>query len=62
MKRCIICGCQIENGVNGCTYLTDCFKCHGGPPHYAPPIKAEPTYTEEELNALEDRCLNDCTE
>lgn len=62
VKRCITCGCEIVNGVNGCTYLSDCFTCHGGYPRYAPPVKAEPTYTAEELDALEDRCLNDCTD
>lgn len=63
MKRCIKCGCEIVNGVNGCGLLSDCFSCHGGPPSYPVPIvRMYPKYSSEDLDALEDRCLSDCTD
>ena len=34
MKKCVKCGCEIENGVNGCMIMAECFKCHGGYPKY----------------------------
>lgn len=63
MKRCVKCGCEIVLGVNGCSFLPDCYSCHGGPPSYpAPVVKRCPDYTAEDLYALEDRCLSDCTD
>ena len=58
MKRCIKCGSEIINGINGCEILNERFACHGGYPKYAPTSKRE-TYSWDELDALEDRCIND---
>lgn len=58
MKKCIKCGSEITNGINGCAALNECFACHGGYPKYAPASKRE-TYSWDELDALEDRCIND---
>jgi len=57
MKRCIKCGSEIINGINGCEILNECFTCHGGYPKYAPTSKRE-TYSWDELDAIEDRCIN----
>lgn len=63
MKHCNKCGCAIVPGVNGCTFLPDCYSCHGGPPSYpAPIVRAYPEYSADELDALEERCLHDCTD
>ena len=58
MKKCIRCGIEIINGINGCEILNECFTCHGGYPKYTPASKRE-TYSWDELDALEDRCIND---
>ena len=60
MKRCKTCGCEIVYGVNGCMMLDDCNKCHG-PVHYPAPIEIDPFEyaTCDDLDALEDRCLDD---
>lgn len=59
MKKCIKCGCEIVNGVNGCMLMNDCFGCHGGYPKYPKPIRAKFEISWSELDYLEDRCLND---
>ena len=58
MKKCIRCGTEIINGINGCEILNECFTCHGGYPKYTPASKGE-TDSWDELDALEDRCIND---
>ena len=46
LKRCAICGCEIENGVNGCNWYDTCFKCK--PIHYyQKPITVLPDNMEE---------------
>lgn len=40
-------------------FLDVCFACNGGHSRYPKPVKVEPQYTAEELDALEDRCMND---
>lgn len=35
VKKCIKCGKEIVNGVNGCMLLNKCFDCHGGYPDYS---------------------------
>lgn len=62
MKRCIKCGREIINGVNGCQLLKDCFECHGGFPKYPAPTTERETVGWIELDALEDRCINDWEE
>lgn len=58
MKRCIKCGCEIENGVNGCTLMQDCFTCHGGYPVYpAPVVKVYPDSLDY-LDYAENCCLD----
>lgn len=58
MRKCKTCGCEIENGVNGCRMYDECFNCH--------PIKynkvrsentVQPSY--DEMNWLEGRCLDE---
>ena len=58
VKKCKTCGCEIENGVNGCRMYDECFNCH--------PIKynkvrsentVQPSY--DEMNWLEGRCLDE---
>ncbi len=61
MKICSVCGKEIINGINGCQLMKECFDCHGGFPKYAPPTKRE-TVSWSELDALEDRCINDLEE
>lgn len=64
MKKCSVCGCEIINGVNGCTMMSDCFSCHVGYPKYPAPVHVNPfsLLSVEDLDKLEDRCLGDCTE
>lgn len=57
MKHCVKCGCEIVNGVNGCMMLDECFTCHG-PVYYPKPIEVKP-FENADLDALEDRCLDD---
>lgn len=60
MKKCIICGKEIINGVNGCMLLDDCFDCHGGYPKYAPATARETVdYDDDRLNYLEAMCVRD---
>ena len=59
MKRCIKCGCEIENGTNGCMMLPDCFKCHGGYPDYSKSVSTRTEISLDELDAIEARCLGD---
>lgn len=60
MKICSKCGKEIIYGINGCQMMNECFECHGGFPQYA---KATGRYvkviSEDELDAMEDRCLRD---
>ena len=58
MKHCYKCGCEIINGMNGCTLMAECFICHQGPPHYPKPIAVAYLGTLEDLDSLEDRCLD----
>lgn len=58
MKKCIKCGSEITNGINGCEALNECFVCHGGYPKYAPAVTKRESYSWDELDALEDRCIN----
>ena len=54
------CGKEIVDGVNGCQLLDECFICHGGYPKYAKSCTTSGGYLSwEELDILEDRCLND---
>lgn len=47
MKICRICGKEIINGVNGCTFAGDiCFDCKPVRFDLAPARVAEPTYEE----------------
>ena len=59
MRRCIKCGTEIINGINGCAALNECIACHGGYPKYAPAVTKRESYSWDELDALEDRCIND---
>lgn len=61
MKTCEKCGCKIENGVNGCMIMNECFRCHGGYPKY-PKTEKKPfgwNLTEAEIDGLESRCIRD---
>ena len=59
MRRCSKCGEEIVNGVNGCSFMTICFRCNGGPPEYPDPIViAGPIYDEEDIDELEDLILD----
>ena len=62
MKTCVICGMEIINGVNGCMIMNECFDCHGGYPKYPAPRQMIETISWSELDALEDRCVNDWEE
>ena len=62
MKKCIKCGCEIINGINGCQLMKECFNCHGGYPKYLAPRQINETVDWNELDALEDRCLHDWTD
>ena len=62
MKRCIVCGTEITNGINGCQLLKECFDCHGGFPKYSAPIQVKETVSWNKLDALEDRCIRDWDE
>lgn len=56
MKICRICGKEIIDGVNGCTFAGDvCFDCKPVRFDLAPPRKAEPTI--EECDYWENRIL-----
>lgn len=60
MKQCCKCGCKIENGVNGCMLMNECFDCHGGYPKYPKPTP-KPfgwNFTDSEIDYLEGRCLS----
>ena len=35
MKKCVRCGREIVNGINGCMLLNECFCCNGGYPNYS---------------------------
>lgn len=59
MKTCVICGKEIVNGINGCQLMKECFDCHGGFPKYPAPRQMRETVSWDELDALEDRCVND---
>lgn len=61
MKKCIKCGREIVNGVNGCQMLAECFKCRGGYPDYSRNKSNFHWGREnwEDLDALEDRCIRD---
>lgn len=61
MRTCEKCGCEIENGVNGCMLLNECFKCHGGFPRYPKPSEKPIIWnlSEAEINYLESRCVRD---
>ena len=61
MRKCVICGCDIEYGINGCMLMNECFKCHGGFPKYPKPT-AKPfgwNLSDSELDDLEGRCIDD---
>ena len=58
MKRCIKCGCEIVNGVNGCTLMDDCISCHGGFPVYPAPVVVTVPDSLEYLDYAEGRCLD----
>lgn len=58
MKHCAKCGCEIVNGKNGCSLLDTCFTCNGGYPRYPAPVEVNP-FESADLDALEDRCLDD---
>lgn len=62
MKTCVICGKEIINGINGCQIMKECFDCHGGYPKYPAPRQMRETISWDELDALEDRCINDWEE
>lgn len=62
MKKCVKCGNEIVNGVNGCMIMNECFDCHGGFPKYPAPRLVRETVTWNELDALEDRCVRDWEE
>lgn len=62
MKTCVICGKEIINGINGCQIMKECFDCHGGYPKYPPATKCDEVTSWDELDALEDRCVNDWEE
>ena len=62
MKRCIVCGKEIINGINGCVIMNECFDCHGGYPKYPAPTQVIETGSWDELDALEDRCVRDWDE
>lgn len=61
MKRCITCGKEIINGINGCQMMNECFDCHGGYPDYSR-NKSNFHWNNgswNDLDAVEDRCLGD---
>ena len=61
MKTCLRCGKEIIYGVNGCQMMNICFKCNGGFPDYSR-NKSNFHWNSanlDELDALEDRCIND---
>lgn len=59
MRVCKKCGCPIVYGVNGAMFLGDiCYTCNGGLPRYPKPVVGTPTYSDADLDALEDRCLD----
>ena len=58
MKKCIKCGAEIVNGVNGCTLMQDCFSCHGGFPLYPAPIVRELSDDLDYIDYAEGRCLD----
>lgn len=59
MKKCIKCGKVIVPGVNGCSFLDECFDCHGGYPKYTAPFTGVSiTFSPEDLDSLEDGCLD----
>ncbi len=61
MKKCIKCGKEIINGINGCQMMKECFDCHGGCPDYSR-NKSNfrwNTGSGADLDVAEDRCLGD---
>ena len=58
MKRCVKCGCDIVNGVNGCGLMDDCFSCHGGFPVYPAPVVVAAHDSPDYLDYAENRCLS----
>ena len=58
MKRCIKCGCEIVNGVNGCGLMDDCFSWHGGFPVYPAPVAVAVPDSPDYLDYAESRCLD----
>ena len=61
MKKCVKCGREIVNGVNGCQMMDECFECHGGYPDYSRNkfIFHWSKANWDNLDALEDRCIRD---
>lgn len=57
-KICKKCGKDITYGINGCMLMDVCFECYGGFPKYAPAHKTS-SYSWDDMDALEDRCIND---
>ena len=61
MKICRNCGVEIINGQNGCQLMGDiCFTC-GGAPNYnnCPPRRLYNEMTWDEVDALENLCIDD---
>lgn len=57
-KYCSICGKPIVYGINGAQISNYCIECQPITYYYNPaPIRNN--YSYEELNSLEDRCIND---
>jgi len=59
MKHCKMCGCIIENGVNGCAFYDTCNTCQ--PVNYPPARQnnGRISANDDALNYLESRCLDD---
>ena len=58
MKTCKKCGCEIVLGVNGCTLMEECYKCHGGFPVYPVPIVKEYPDSMDYMEYWESKCLD----
>lgn len=60
MKVCKVCGCKIFNGVNGCVLSGNiCFECNPVTYTNKPISLFGMVISDDDLDALENRCVDD---
>lgn len=56
-KMCKLCKCVIINGQNGCAMYDTCTDCK--PVHYITQPRQKASYTYDDIDKLENMCIND---